>query len=56
MQNKDIVLVTGASPGMGRETAIKLAKEGYVVYAAARRIDKLSELKKTANAILTGSF
>jgi NADP-dependent 3-hydroxy acid dehydrogenase YdfG len=46
MQNKEIILVTGASSGMGRETAIKLAKEGYIVYAAARRLDKLNELKE----------
>lgn len=43
---KEVVLVTGASSGMGRETAIKLAKEGYKVYAAARRIDKLQELEQ----------
>jgi len=46
MQNKETVLVTGASSGMGRETAIKLAKKGYIVYAAARRMDKLNEIKK----------
>jgi NADP-dependent 3-hydroxy acid dehydrogenase YdfG len=45
MQNKEVILVTGASSGMGRETAIKLAEQGYIVYAAARRINKLSELK-----------
>lgn len=48
MQNKEVILVTGASSGMGRETAIRLAKEGYVVYAAARRLDKLSELKSNS--------
>jgi short-subunit dehydrogenase len=46
IQSKEIILVTGASSGMGRETAIKLAKDGYVVYAAARRLDKLNELKE----------
>lgn len=43
--NNQTILVTGASSGMGREAAIRLAKEGYVVYAAARRIDLLEELK-----------
>jgi NAD(P)-dependent dehydrogenase (short-subunit alcohol dehydrogenase family) len=38
------VLITGASAGMGREIAIYLAKKGYIVYAAARRIDKLESL------------
>jgi NAD(P)-dependent dehydrogenase (short-subunit alcohol dehydrogenase family) len=46
MQNKKVVLVTGASSGMGRETAIALAKQGYIVYVAARRLDKLKELKE----------
>lgn len=44
MQNKKVVLVTSASSGMGRETTIALAKQGYVVYVAARRLDKLKKL------------
>lgn len=43
---KKVVLITGASAGMGKETAILLAKNGYTVYGAARRTDKLSDLKK----------
>jgi NAD(P)-dependent dehydrogenase (short-subunit alcohol dehydrogenase family) len=46
MQNKEVILVTGASSGMGRETAIALAKQGYTVYVAARRFDKLNKLKE----------
>jgi len=38
------VLVTGASSGIGRATAIYLARNGYNVYGAARRRDKLQEL------------
>jgi len=37
-------LVTGASSGIGRETAIKLANEGFQVIASARRKERLSEL------------
>jgi NAD(P)-dependent dehydrogenase (short-subunit alcohol dehydrogenase family) len=31
------VVVTGASSGIGRATAIGLARRGYLVFAAARR-------------------
>lgn len=41
-----IALVTGASSGIGAMTAKELAKNGYTVYAAARRIDRMEELKK----------
>lgn len=41
-----IVLVTGASSGIGKSTAIYLAQNGYKVYGAARRIEKLQELQK----------
>ncbi|HDZ89726.1 MAG TPA: SDR family NAD(P)-dependent oxidoreductase [Deltaproteobacteria bacterium] len=41
---KRVALVTGASSGIGRETAILLAKEGYEVIGAARRMDRLTEL------------
>jgi short-subunit dehydrogenase len=39
-----IILITGASSGMGKETALKLIKEGYIVYGAARRIDQMQDL------------
>lgn len=39
------VLVTGASAGIGRATAIYLAQNGYNVYGAARRTTKMEELK-----------
>jgi len=41
-----IVLVVGASSGIGRETAILFAKEGARVMAAARREDRLKSLKE----------
>src|SRR6218665_1768175 len=39
------VLVTGASSGIGKATAIYLAQNGYSVYGAARRVDKMQDLK-----------
>lgn len=45
MKNKT-VLITGASSGMGKVIARKLARSGYKVYAAARRLDKMEELRK----------
>ena len=39
-----VILITGASAGMGREAAILMAQEGHTVYAGARRMDRLAEL------------
>lgn len=41
---KKVVLITGASAGMGKDTALKLLREGYVVYGAARRVENMKEL------------
>ena len=41
-----VVLITGASSGMGKETAIRLNENGYKVYAATRRIDRMKDLEK----------
>lgn len=43
---KKVVLITGASAGIGKETAAFLQKNGYIVYGAARRVDKLKELEQ----------
>ena len=40
------VLVTGASAGIGKATAILLAQNGYNVYGAARRTEKMQDLKQ----------
>lgn len=38
---KKIAIVTGASSGIGKDTALLLSKNGFRVYAIARRIEKL---------------
>lgn len=40
------VLITGASSGIGKETARTLASQGYTVYTAARRVEKMENLKE----------
>jgi NAD(P)-dependent dehydrogenase (short-subunit alcohol dehydrogenase family) len=38
------VLITGCSSGIGRATALRLARSGWSVYATARRLDSIAEL------------
>ncbi len=45
MKNQ-IILVTGASSGIGKATALELIKQGHTVYGAARRVEKMAELEK----------
>lgn len=42
---KKIALVTGATSGIGRASAITLAKMGFHIIATGRRADRLEELK-----------
>jgi len=44
--NKPIVLITGASSGIGESTALILSKKGFRVVLAARRKDRLDGITK----------
>ena len=48
---KQVVLVVGASSGIGRATAVLFAKEGARVMASARRAERLRALKEEYPAI-----
>ncbi len=40
-----IALITGASSGIGKETAQLMAQNGFTVYAVSRRVEKMKELE-----------
>ncbi|KAL0428457.1 UNVERIFIED_CONTAM: 3-oxoacyl-[acyl-carrier-protein] reductase, chloroplastic [Sesamum latifolium] len=54
LENK-VVLVTGASSGLGREFCLDLAKAGCCIVAAARRKDRLQSLCDEINSWVDGS-
>ena len=39
------VLITGCSSGIGRASALRLARSGWTVYASARRLESIAELQ-----------
>ena len=43
--NQKVILITGASSGIGYDAATALAAEGHKVYAAARRVEMMEPLK-----------
>lgn len=51
-RNKKTALVTGASSGIGKTIAKKLMADGFQVYAAARQIEKMSDLARLGAVLL----
>lgn len=45
-----VIVVTGASSGMGREISLQFAKEGAKVIAVARREERLNEIRDLAKS------
>ena len=44
MSHQKVIMITGASSGMGKDAALKLIRDGHVVYGAARRVEKMKDL------------
>lgn len=54
MTQQRVALITGASSGIGYETALAFAKCGTHVVATARRVDKLGDLQKAVLQLPAG--
>jgi len=50
---KKVILITGASSGMGKDTALRLIREGHIVYGAARRVEKMQDIIKAGGYALS---
>ena len=47
-----VALITGASSGIGLETALSLLKKGFTVYGAARRLSLMKKIEENGGTIL----
>ncbi|OEK06240.1 oxidoreductase [Roseivirga misakiensis] len=43
---KKVIVITGASSGMGKNFALDLLKKGHIVYGLARRVEKMDDIVK----------
>ena len=50
-QSRQIVWITGASSGIGRELALSFAHDGHSVAVSARSADKLRELETASSNV-----
>ncbi|MBD1364218.1 SDR family NAD(P)-dependent oxidoreductase [Mucilaginibacter sp. ZT4R22] len=47
-----VILITGASAGMGKDFAKELLHDGHIVYGAARRTDKMEDISQLGVKVL----
>ena len=47
--NQMVAIVTGSSTGIGYETSIALARDGFLTYATMRNLNKAEGIKSAAN-------
>ena len=52
MARDKVALVTGASSGIGEHTCRELARRGFTVYAAARRVERMRPLEQFGVRVL----
>jgi len=46
--NENVAVVTGSSTGIGFETSLTLARNGFLTYATMRNLGKSAEIKAVA--------
>jgi NAD(P)-dependent dehydrogenase (short-subunit alcohol dehydrogenase family) len=52
VETKHVALVTGASSGIGKSLALRLLSDGYIVYGAARRVDRMRDIEAAGGVAL----
>ena len=53
MKDSKVILITGASSGIGMSAAFRLLAAGHKVYAAARRVERMSALQDVGAILLS---
>lgn len=50
--SKTVALITGISSGMGKDFALRFVSEGYTVYGATRRVERMSGIEAVGGVVL----